>query len=186
MATVWSRALLGTTTWLEPGGDLVVSCLSSAALHGGTTRVRLLLCLGITTVRTPGALRAVDTGSAGVGGFVEELPQALTPKPAMPTRPIANAPLLVTLLPFRTSALPACSGTSPGPTSRKRLDKQHHCHDHAEHHHHGPQNRVRQPPGQAHARVPAHQAGHRHDRRRPPLHGAEEREVHGRHRADQE
>src|SRR3954468_9417714 len=107
MATVWSRALLGTTTWLEPGGVLVVSCLSSAELHGGTTRVRLLLCLGITTVRTPGAMSAVDTGPAGVGIFVEELPQALTPKPATPTRPIANAPVLVTLLPFRKTQCPA-------------------------------------------------------------------------------
>ena len=55
MATVWSSALLGTTTWFDPGGVRVVSCLVFAEPHGGTTSVIEALCLGMTTVRTPGA-----------------------------------------------------------------------------------------------------------------------------------
>src|SRR5919198_5392777 len=77
MATVWSRALSGTMIWFEPGGVLVVFCLSWAWLHGGTTMVSGACCFGMTTVRVPGACRAVVTGSIGWAADFFEPPQPL-------------------------------------------------------------------------------------------------------------
>jgi hypothetical protein len=64
IATVSVSVLRGTTSWLDPGGMAVLpDCATLASEQGGTTIVSGVCCLGITTVRTPGFISAVDTGS---------------------------------------------------------------------------------------------------------------------------
>jgi hypothetical protein len=55
----------GTTTSLDPGGigGVAPGVVLSASVQGGITTVRSACCWGITTVRTPGVWRAVETGS---------------------------------------------------------------------------------------------------------------------------
>jgi hypothetical protein len=64
IATVSVSELRGTTSWLDPGGMVVLpDCATLASEQGGTTIVSGVCCLGITTVRTPGFCSAVETGS---------------------------------------------------------------------------------------------------------------------------
>jgi hypothetical protein len=63
-ATVWVRAPVGTTSWLDPGGVVLAPGWTVwATEQGGTTTRRSLRCLDTTIVRTPGVWRAFATGS---------------------------------------------------------------------------------------------------------------------------
>src|SRR4051794_39965387 len=117
-ATVWSSALLGTTTWLEPGGASVVSWSISAALQGGMITVRFAPCLGTTTVRTPGAMSAIAVGSGG-GCWVEDEPppHALSPTAARPHTAMAtlfsNVKLFLPLTSFSNALGIGATGFEP-------------------------------------------------------------------------
>jgi hypothetical protein len=81
-------APFGITTVFDPGGGFVEPGFSVCAWsHVGMTTVRSWCCAGITTWRTPGVIRAVDTGSPDE--LLEELlllpPQAVRPSAATPT-----------------------------------------------------------------------------------------------------
>src|SRR3954454_21883101 len=63
-ATVCVSVPSGTTMLFEPGGIFELpDCVTDASEHGGTAIVRSPCCLGITTVRTPGFMSAVETAS---------------------------------------------------------------------------------------------------------------------------
>src|SRR3954452_6581818 len=86
IVSVW--APFGTTTVFDPGGGFVEPGFSVCAWsHVGMTTVRSWCCAGITTWRTPGVIRAVETGSPEE--LLEELlllpPHAVSPRAAMPT-----------------------------------------------------------------------------------------------------
>jgi hypothetical protein len=65
IATVWVRVLFGITISFDPGGIVVLPDwpTTAASEHEVTAIVSGLCCLGITTVRVPGAVRAAVTGS---------------------------------------------------------------------------------------------------------------------------
>jgi len=65
IATVWVSVLFGITISFDPGGiELLPDCATTAASeHDVTAIVSGLCCFGITTVLTPGLIRAVLTGS---------------------------------------------------------------------------------------------------------------------------
>src|SRR3954452_6593398 len=63
-ATVCVSVPCGTTMRFEPGGIFELpDCATCASEHGGTAIVRSPCCFGITTVRTPGFMSAVETAS---------------------------------------------------------------------------------------------------------------------------
>jgi hypothetical protein len=129
MATVSVSVLFGITSWFEPGGGLVLPDWATlASEHGGTTIVSGLCCFGMTTVRTPGFIKAMETASwLELEELLELLPQAmsevatatLVTTPA-PTR-IAGDLSLLMLPPRRATAgaeparLPSFSGLAPYP-----------------------------------------------------------------------
>jgi hypothetical protein len=78
IATVWVNVLFGITIRLDPGGTLLVpDCETTAASEQEVTAiVSGSCCLGITTVLTPGLIRAALTGS---WLELEELPPPLLP-----------------------------------------------------------------------------------------------------------
>lgn len=76
----WSEPF-GITSWLEPGGGLLLplAWVTWASEQGGTASVTSLFCGGITTVRTPGLVSAVDTTSELELEELLLLPHAATP-----------------------------------------------------------------------------------------------------------
>jgi hypothetical protein len=83
-ATVCVSVPFGTTISFEPGGRrLAPVCSTAAAVHGVTTIEMSLRCLGMTTVRMPGVIIAVATGSCAA---IFLLPQPPTTSASSPTR----------------------------------------------------------------------------------------------------
>jgi hypothetical protein len=78
IATVCVSVLLGITSRLEPGGMVVLpdSVVCAASEHEVTAIVSGVCCLGITTVRTPGLISAVVTGSMELDDPPPLLPHA--------------------------------------------------------------------------------------------------------------
>jgi hypothetical protein len=75
----------GTTTEFEPGGIFELpDWVTAASEHAGTAMVRSLCCFGITTVRTPGFISAVDTAS--ICELDDLLPHAARPSAATAAR----------------------------------------------------------------------------------------------------
>jgi hypothetical protein len=65
IATVWVSVLLGITISFDPGGTVLLPDweTTAASEHEVTAMVSGLCCLGITTVLTPGLIKAAVTGS---------------------------------------------------------------------------------------------------------------------------
>src|SRR5436305_7967496 len=65
IATVCVSVLFGITSRFDPGGIVVLpdSVVCAASEQDVTAIVRGVCCLGMTTVRTPGLISAVVTGS---------------------------------------------------------------------------------------------------------------------------
>lgn len=100
-ATVCVSVPCGTTMRFEPGGIFELpDCATCASEHGGTAIVRSPCCFGITTVRTPGVIIAVETGSiweldllphAASPSAISAIPAAADARiPRSPITPIAS------------------------------------------------------------------------------------------------
>jgi hypothetical protein len=96
------------TTVFEPGGGLVEPAFRVWAWsHVGITTVRSWCCAGITTWRTPGVIRAVETGSPEE--LLDELlllpPHALNPSASAPAATATpESPTLIRISLFAASA----------------------------------------------------------------------------------
>lgn len=91
IATVCVTVPLGITMVFEPGGGPSSPvCVWAATEHGGTAIVSGLLRAGICTVRTPGFMRAVETGS-----MLEELELLLLLPPPQAASPVASVALIM-------------------------------------------------------------------------------------------
>jgi hypothetical protein len=86
IATVCVSVLLGITISLDPGGiALEPDCTTGASEHEVTAIVSGLCCCGMTTVRTPGLMRAAATGSWLELLLLLDPPPPLLPQPAIAT-----------------------------------------------------------------------------------------------------
>lgn len=111
-ATVWVSVPCGTTIRFEPGGIFELpDCATCASEQGGTAIVRSPCCFGITTVRTPGVIIAVETGSIWE---LDLLPHAASPSatstiPAVADARIPRSPIT----PFASLLWPPVPGSYP-------------------------------------------------------------------------
>jgi hypothetical protein len=82
----------GIVTVFEPGGGLSMPpCAAAASEHGGTETVSGPSRGEISTVRTPGFIRAVDTGSEDEDDELDDLDEL----PPQAARPVTNTALAV-------------------------------------------------------------------------------------------
>jgi hypothetical protein len=111
-ATVCVSVPCGTTMRFEPGGIFELpDCATCASEHGGTAIVRSPCCFGITTVRTPGVIIAVETGSIWE---LDLLPHAPSPSATSAIAAAADARIPRTpITPIASLLWPPVPGSYP-------------------------------------------------------------------------